>query len=55
MNRESRLIIRLNKAFLIYAFVIALPFSWASFAIGSIYRAVPCCCLFYFFLNRDLL
>ena len=40
MNRESRLIIRLNKAFLIYAFVIALPFSWASFAIGSIYRAV---------------
>lgn len=40
MNRESRLIIKLNKAFLIYAFVIALPFSWASFAIGSIYRAV---------------
>ena len=40
MNRDSRLIIRLNKAFLIYAFVIALPFSWASFAIGSIYRAV---------------
>lgn len=26
MNRDSRLIIRLNKAFLIYAFVIALPF-----------------------------
>ena len=40
MNSDSRLIIRLNKAFLIYAFVIALPFSWASFAIGSIYRAV---------------
>ena len=53
MNRESRLIIKLNKAFLIYAFVIALPFSWASFAIGSIYRAVTL--LFYFFLNRDLL
>ena len=40
MNRDSRLIIRLNKAFLIYVFVIALPFSWASFAIGSVYRAV---------------
>ena len=38
MNRGSRFII--NKVFLIYAFVIALPFSWASFAIGSIYRTV---------------
>lgn len=38
MNRSSRFII--NKVFLIYAFVIALPFSWASFAIGSIYRTV---------------
>lgn len=38
MNRGSRFII--NKVFLIYAFVIALPFSWASFAIGSIYRIV---------------
>ena len=54
MNRESRLIIKLNKAFLIYAFVIALPFSWASFAIGSIYRAVTLL-LFILFLNRDLL
>ena len=40
MNRDSRFIIRLNRALLIYAFVIALPFSWASFAVGSIYRAV---------------
>ena len=40
MNRDSRFTVRLNKAFLIYIFVIALPFSWASFAIGSVYRAV---------------
>ena len=40
MNRNSGVVIKLNKALLIYIFVVALPFSWASFAIGSIYRAV---------------
>lgn len=49
MNRDSRFVIRLNRALLIYTFVIALPFSWASFAIGSVYRAVTLC-LFVIFL-----
>ena len=55
MNRDSRLIIRLNKAFLIYAFVIALPFSWASFAIGSIYRAVTLLLLILFLFESKLI
>lgn len=40
MNRDTKLIIRLNRSLLIYVFVIALPFSWAAVAIGSVYRAV---------------
>lgn len=40
MNRDSKFLIGINKAVLIYAFVVALPFSWASFAIGSVYRAI---------------
>lgn len=40
MKTDSKFSIRLNMAFLIYGFVIALPFSWASFAIGSIYRGI---------------
>ena len=55
MNRDSRLIIRLNKAFLIYAFVSALPFSWASFAIGSIYRAVTLLLFILFLFESKLI
>lgn len=40
MNGDLKLILRLDKALLIYAFVIMLPFSWAAFSIGSVYRAV---------------
>jgi len=40
MTSDSKFNIRLNEVFLIYTFVIVLPFSWASFAIGSVYRAV---------------
>lgn len=40
MSRNPGAVIKPNKALLIYIFVVALPFSWASSAIGSIYRAV---------------
>ena len=30
----------IDEPLIIYIFIVALPFSWASFAVGSIYRAV---------------
>ena len=40
MDRKHRIIIPINGSLFIYAFIIALPFSWASFVIGSVYRTL---------------
>lgn len=40
MDRNHRTIIQINGSLFIYAFIIALPFSWASFVVGSVYRTL---------------
>lgn len=40
MKKKDKYVIRIDNAVIIYAFVVALPFSWAAVTIGSVYRAL---------------